>query len=261
MPVPSLPVQELWNSIIDFLHGCPLDLRSISLVCRSFDAHAQSHIFREIALPVKWRGDIIIEQRIQADRLAALMESSPHLIQYVYSLSLAYAEVETLLLLARIPWSRLRTLSFVRMFYEPGDAFLNSINALVGLQSLRSLKIGESRSPDYDPLPTILSHCSAGLESVAISYYTTIAESFLGLQPRFERPRIKKLTLCSSPRAFDLLNDSACPFDFTTLRHVKVQNSAGPGLDRFLRQQGKTVEQLSIAAWGALCAWSHTTQH
>jgi hypothetical protein len=90
-----------------------------------------------------------------------------------------------------------------------------SINALVGLQSLRSLKIGESRCPEYDPLLIILSRSSAGLESIAITYWTTIAVSpFLSWRPPLQRPRIQKLTLFSSPRVFDLLNDSACPFGF-----------------------------------------------
>ncbi|KAJ7481903.1 hypothetical protein FB451DRAFT_1030631, partial [Mycena latifolia] len=75
MLTPSLPVQELWDYILDYLQDSPEDLESCSLVCQSFVPRAQSHLFREIMLTPM--------QGMAANRLAAILASSPHLISYI----------------------------------------------------------------------------------------------------------------------------------------------------------------------------------
>ncbi|KAJ6555972.1 hypothetical protein B0H19DRAFT_138136 [Mycena capillaripes] len=248
MPAPGLPLQELWEIIIDHLHESPAELKSTSLTCRSFVSPAQSHIFREISVPVK-HGDSGIKQRIQAKRLHALMNSSPHLIPYVHSLSLGTCEPEILIPLARIRWSRVHTLSLADMAQDPYDEFVHSIQMLIGLSSLRTLAIRDFERCNAEQLHTILSYCNAGLENITLTFCDIYpAPAFMPLEPPTPRPRIQKLVLGFSTGALELLNSPACPFDFTALNHLRLTEITGARLDLFLRQIGPTVERLSVDA-------------
>ncbi|KAJ7935789.1 hypothetical protein B0H13DRAFT_2462637 [Mycena leptocephala] len=127
MAAPGLPIQELWDEVIDSIHDSTVDLKSTSLVCRSFVARAQSHIFRQIALfatkAPRTTGDM-------AARLRNLMAFSPHLISHVQVLYLPTADEETLISVTDIRWSHVHSvvLGFSRpTLLSPGMATLRSL--------------------------------------------------------------------------------------------------------------------------------------
>ncbi|KAK7005878.1 hypothetical protein R3P38DRAFT_1722301 [Favolaschia claudopus] len=85
-PNPSpLSIQELLDRCIDFLSASHVDLRSCSLVARSWVHISQSHLFRSPQLTA---------QRPGADTtqltLSAILTSSPHLIHHVRQLHIPF---------------------------------------------------------------------------------------------------------------------------------------------------------------------------
>ncbi|KAJ7451947.1 hypothetical protein FB451DRAFT_1566015 [Mycena latifolia] len=84
----SLP-QELWDDIMERLEGLVKDLKSCSLVCRSFVPRAQSHIFRRILVRGPEEGKAI-------GRLAAILSSSSCLVSYVQDLDIETCAEESL---------------------------------------------------------------------------------------------------------------------------------------------------------------------
>ncbi|KAJ6555971.1 hypothetical protein B0H19DRAFT_1376909 [Mycena capillaripes] len=249
MPAPGLPIQELWEIIIDFFHESPMDLKSISLACRSFVYPAQSHIFRAISVPANHG-----HGHKQAKRLCAVMNSSPHINGYVQYLSLGTCQAEILIPLARIRWSRVHTLSLADTVVYPYNKFLRSVRKLVGIPSLRTLSIEGFMRFNAEQLHTLLSHCSAGLQNIALTHCNVHHPSnSITVEPPLLRPKIRKLTLISAT-VLEILTGAACAFDFTTLKDLTLMDLTlmdGPILDAFLRWTGPTVERLGVGAKGS----------
>jgi hypothetical protein len=257
MPATCL-LPELWEIIIGFLQDDTVDLKSTSLACRSFVSHAQSHIFREIQVSIwaKHYGDYGEERGVQANRLTALMESSPHLIRHVRSLTVEGCEPEMVIPLARIRWSRVDTLELEDITEDPSDDCARSIHTLVGLSSLCTLTIRNCCHAEQ--LHTILSHCSAALENVSLrSCKISPTPAFRPLKSPRPRQRIRKLVLVDSDGASELLDSPACPFDLTSLNHLHLTRMTVARLDSFLRRICSTVECLSVDAMGMLAIPSY----
>ncbi|KAJ7800069.1 hypothetical protein B0H13DRAFT_2390635 [Mycena leptocephala] len=87
----GLPVQELWDLIIDEIHS-KQDLQSCSLVCRAFVARAQFPLFRLIYI---WR--TTHQQTVTtAIYLASLLAASPYLIPHIRNLTLGVCDADAL---------------------------------------------------------------------------------------------------------------------------------------------------------------------
>ncbi|KAJ7794166.1 hypothetical protein B0H14DRAFT_2924009 [Mycena olivaceomarginata] len=219
---------ELWEIIIGFLQDDTVDLKSTSLACRSF-------VF---ACPVAYiprNPNYGEEKGVQANRLTALMESSPHLIRHVRSLTVEGCEPEMVIPLARIRWSRVDTLELEDITEDLSDDCARSIHTLVGLSSLCTLTIRNCCHAEQ--LHTILSHCSAALENVSLrSCEISPTPAFRPLKSPRPRQRIRKLVLpCMS-------------LDLTSLNHLHLTRMTVARLDSFLRRICSTVECLSVDA-------------
>ncbi|KAJ7829653.1 hypothetical protein B0H14DRAFT_3465480 [Mycena olivaceomarginata] len=198
MVAPYLRIQEMWDDIIDWLHTSTVDLKSTSLVCRSFARRAQSHIFHQIVLSSSSTG------RASA-HLKDLMRSSPHLIPHVRVLYLPMANEETFVSVAQIRWSHLEALTMGLRQPGPGAVTLDSIDVLVSLQFLRILSF---QGPFWEggDLQRILARCTMGLERIV--FLQCNPTSFTPNVPVGNvspRPKISNLALTYSPWVVHLL--------------------------------------------------------
>ncbi|KAJ7736148.1 hypothetical protein B0H16DRAFT_1695460 [Mycena metata] len=254
--LPSLRVQELWDTILDFLRDSQPALRSAALVCTSFTSRAQSHLFREIHLPTSHcgMGRITLYDRTiaQASQLALLLNSSPHLVRYVHSFSLGICERDALIPLARIPWTSVHTLCLDRMHYIPSDDFLGGIQSLIGMPSLRTVSLGGRGDDSWSTqeLSLILSRCGPGVQSIGFKHFNPRRHAVpIDLESLGQRPTIRELRLERSPGIVELFNAPAPLLDFTSLHHLQIRNSSDTiAFDAFLRRTGRTITRLSIHA-------------
>ncbi|KAK7019585.1 hypothetical protein R3P38DRAFT_2975094 [Favolaschia claudopus] len=220
-PPAALPVQEIWDAIIGNLCDNEGTLRGISLVCHSFVSPAQRNLFYELAL----------EDRIRPSNSSSGLQ--PYCV-------LGQTRLEHL-----------------RIFFDPrkGNAserrnYIEGMAALVKIPSLLSISIA---SFDYRPqtqwmaaeLRFILSSCSKNIKQLGLySCCSAAPEVPLTFFPASApRPRLRDLTLKSSPLMLNILSDA---FDFTQLHTFRYSKSWTPDLDVFLRRYGSTVERLFV---------------
>ncbi|KAF7367904.1 hypothetical protein MSAN_00855200 [Mycena sanguinolenta] len=254
--------QELWDDIVDVLHDSPDDLKSCSLVCRAFVARAQSHVFGTISIGRAPRYEYF-DRPLQAKWLARLIRlvdlmkcSSPHLISYVHTLDIESCDAgEILILMAQIPWSRVRTLSLRHIPVQELGRVLDSVHMLVSISSLQRLRLESGRREwSMEDVHAIFTHCSPTLVSLEIVGYglkpnslVNLPTSDFALAP--SRRKIRDLRFWNSPSVVDLLNHPACPFDCSSLSHVRlVWMKPNPTLNGFLHRTAATIQSLHIAA-------------
>ncbi|KAJ7877545.1 hypothetical protein B0H14DRAFT_3782692 [Mycena olivaceomarginata] len=179
-----LPVQELWDQIVDELHQSRKDLEPCTLVCRALVARGQSYTFRYIHLM----------DGLRVNRLGRLLTSSPHLIPHIRHLSLRNCGAESFIPLQRIPWSNVETLTLM----DPGPGFLGqsfdrsayeALYTLVELPSVWGLNIC---GPFWDAMELyrIFSHCTPSLQF--IQCHLNSMPDPLTVQP-IQKPKIRRL--------------------------------------------------------------------
>lgn len=286
MAVERIP-QEIWDKTIDNLQNSPKTLKSCSLVCRSFAARSQFHIFSTISvhrapnsdrfkrsLQKKWLARLI--------RLVDNMKSSPHLIPYVHTIDVESCDTELLAVLAQVSWSQVHTLSISEIAIPEEGPVSESVISLVGIPSLRKLELqfGVLNWCSVNFVRAIFARCSPSLESLSLNNCKLKTSSCLTISAepaRFTlpRPKIRELILRHSPYVVALLH-SACPLDFSALTHLccvgdssmldgfwglsggplgdlipSLQSPPNPDLmNGFLRRNGGTIQSLEIDTIG-----------
>jgi hypothetical protein len=277
----TLDLQEIWDEIVDHLHGSPEDLKSSALVCRSFTYRAQSHIFRTINLvPPLIFAARSPDQTLQrsdartslvgspgpssrpstttlARRLRDLMALSSHLIVNVRTLHIGRGDEELLASIARIRWSRVHTLSLdlASYFHATTASTLNDIKTLVAMPSLRTM-VFAGAFWDSAHLQNAFDHCNTALEHVRFWHcspgYTPISThtptSNVQSSPR---PKISSISLTFSPSVVDLLRHPACGLDFSNLTSMVCSQSFSPAFSSFVRCVGSTISHLYVPGKGA----------
>jgi hypothetical protein len=250
MAAPGLPIQELWDEVIDSIHDSTVDLKSTSLVCRSFVARAQSHIFRQIALfatkAPRTTGDV-------AARLRNLMAFSPHLISHVQVLYLPTADEETLISVADIRWSHVHSvvLGFSRpTLLSPGIA-LEKVNVLVGLPTLRILSF-QGGVWGGTHLQRIFAHCTARLQRLIFFHCIPVFPSHASPSQAAQspRPKLSDLSVICSPDIAQILHDPVCALDFSALTKVYCVRSMSIDFEIFLLHYRATITNLHFAGTG-----------
>ncbi|KAJ7166191.1 hypothetical protein C8R46DRAFT_1192589 [Mycena filopes] len=257
MPVPSLSVPELWDAILDCLRDYPYTLKSTALVCSSFSARAQSHLFRKITLPIvifRGYGEQIVNleqlSSTQPPKLVAVMTSSPHLIPYVRSLSLRCYEANTVILLARVPWTSIATLAVTDMVPAVFPELLAATQNLIGMPSLRTVSLEGAYQTSWTgtELSPILSQ--SGVQSITFKYFNISGHTeFVDSESTRQRPRIRELELNNSPEVVQMFNGPASPLNFSNLNRLRIWRSSGTAaFDSFLHRAGATIQELCIHA-------------
>ncbi|KAJ6487173.1 hypothetical protein C8R47DRAFT_517153 [Mycena vitilis] len=233
----SLPVQEMWDQIIDELNT-RTDLQSCSLTCRAFAARAQSHIFRRIAIRQKRSRDA----KTLAKELADIIATSPHLISYIRILYLEGCDQDVLYPLVRIRWSHLEDLTLS----SSGQAFdLENICILVQLPSIRSLAIiGEQW--ETERIHHIFCHCNSRLERVEFWHCNPPPTSFSPSHSGAPAPKIRHLVMVASGAISGVLLEYPLLMDFSELTHIRCSRSMDGALSSFLIQHCANLESLHL---------------
>ncbi|KAJ7500039.1 hypothetical protein FB451DRAFT_1549485 [Mycena latifolia] len=247
---PRLQAQELRDGIIDFLHGSNADLKACSLVCRSFQPRAQSHLFCVISM----KGANRTTLAIRASRFAQLMSSSPHLLSYVRILHFETCDERILVPFARVRWaqSRVHTVSLGWVTHAPNSSALDIICAFVGIPSLRNLSFDGGRWESAH-LYAIFARCNNGLESIKLFLLDPTTTHELATTAPV-RLRIRELAFLSSPQIIELLSDPACPLDFSALERVRCVAYVPPTLQPFLLKSRSTIQSLHISGKAPIAA-------
>ncbi|KAJ7114892.1 hypothetical protein C8R44DRAFT_740239 [Mycena epipterygia] len=227
-----LPVQELVDAILDYLHDSRQDLTACSLVSHSFVHRAQSHLFRSIALDVdeEHRAGMSMSLVEKAQRLADILATSPHLVVHIRTLS---STTRALLPLAQVRLTNLHTASFRAdsdhpMSYLSLEASMREIiESFVANSAMRSLTL-EAFWAQRD-IWRILASCNPNLTTITfIQFRTRGGDASASDFPRPKgsaRPRITHLGLSYATCAGEMLCDPASPLDLSALACVSVRSS------------------------------------
>ncbi|KAJ6566520.1 hypothetical protein B0H19DRAFT_1257728 [Mycena capillaripes] len=235
----GLPVQEIWDQIIDYVASYKA-LASSSLVCRSFVVPAQRNLFHEITVvkyPKASPDDLV--PTIAAKRLPAIIANSPHLLTLVRSLRITRCDKEILTPIAGVAWSHLHTISLE----QPEGADLPLIIKIASLPCLRKLQFaGYMWAKD---LHIVLAHCSPALQGLSFYDCYLIHKAVSHDLRNPQRPRITYLDMALVPGLPKLLLDSASLVDFSSLTHFKF-GYFDEDLIKFLRLVRHTIQNLDF---------------
>ncbi|KAJ7450629.1 hypothetical protein FB451DRAFT_720446 [Mycena latifolia] len=227
-------VQDIWDHIIDFHRESPRDLQSCSLVCRMMVPRAQRHIFHTLILP---------NSAIGANPLREILDSSPHLIQYIREIRLGACDADALAPLVQIPWSQLDALWLGHYMRSASAPDLEKLHRLVELPSIRRITFHSDRWR-AEHLLSIFAHCPPGLARVDFVGCKIALIPLPPLAPAARRPVIRHLALCDSPTVAGLLLDPACPLDCRTLTYLNSGSNENSDIAALRIQASRTIETL-----------------
>ncbi|KAJ6507547.1 hypothetical protein DFH09DRAFT_280987 [Mycena vulgaris] len=137
-----LPVQELWDCILEFLSKRTPEIRAMALVCRSLCPMAQSQLFHDISTPTAHGGPY--DEVAACQRLAEILDHSPHLIPYIRSINLRielglHTQVMEMGLI-NLRCVRLSGYAIFSELDEPGE-WTGRLARFLGLPSIRRIEI------------------------------------------------------------------------------------------------------------------------
>ncbi|KAJ7643083.1 hypothetical protein DFH06DRAFT_1213684 [Mycena polygramma] len=237
-----LPVQEMWDHIIDELRRLK-DWQSCSLVCRSFLARAQSHIFRRISIHKK----LFQEPDIVAKQLVSILTKSPHIIPYIRILYLGECRPAVVAHLLQISWTHLEDLTVSCLGDPITVADLEQIYPLVGLPTLRRIAFS-GKGWGAEEMFKALSHCTPRLERIEfwncdpqIGSFQSTELAITGLNPK-----IRQLTFMSSDSMAGVLADHSFPIDLSSLTYLRSSGSSSGNFKSFILRHCSTVESLHL---------------
>ncbi|KAJ7110261.1 hypothetical protein C8R43DRAFT_1139410 [Mycena crocata] len=252
MTVPALDVQELCDTISDFL-GETWDLKSCALVSPPFTRAAQRHLFHDILLN---RGCLDIDdvstlewydEAAACRRLFGILEASPHLIPYVRRLRVAL-ERDTLQALSTVTFSNLREVIFHRR--AGGAAEENTIALAARLLSSPFIHrvglMGTIFSGKHD-LQRLFRDCPATMASLLLHHVIVRdAEKPTALP---QRRKIETLHIKASySDDISWLHDSASPFNISGLVDLTYRAKLTPDVRKLLEQSRRSIRRLSVDA-------------
>ncbi|KAJ7114853.1 hypothetical protein C8R44DRAFT_880920 [Mycena epipterygia] len=215
-----LPVQELVDVILDYLHDSRADLTASALVSHSFVHRAQSHLFHNISLDYQppHPADMSISMVDKAQRLADILATSLHLADHIRTLS---STSRALLPLAHVRWTNLHTASF------------RADSSFVAKSAMGSLTL-EAFWAQSD-IWRILAACTPNLTNITFFQFRSRAPPAPAADfpraPGSARSKITHLGLSFATSLGRTLCDLACPLDFSGLTSVKMRSSGDMVLD------------------------------
>ncbi|KAJ6527143.1 hypothetical protein B0H19DRAFT_1275449 [Mycena capillaripes] len=236
----GLPVQELWDLIIDEMLS-KKDLQSCTLVCRTFVARAQFLLFRLIHIWTTTHQYTVA----RATKLASLLAASPHLIPHIRGLTVGACDADVLSPLVQIPWTHLESISFGLRLSSAVD--FHRIPNLVCLRSLREVVFRGVQWKTED-IAQILSHCTQYLARLEF-FECGRAAAGVPLASQRRAPKIHRLYFKDSAMPGTLI-DYPLPWDLSALTHVRISRSMH-GLKSFLLEVRSTIESLHLDGIGA----------
>ncbi|KAJ7654370.1 hypothetical protein B0H17DRAFT_1338268 [Mycena rosella] len=261
---PGLPVQELWEQIIDLLDRYR-DLKSCALVSRSFRPRAQHHLFQHVTFKTADSTSGVPGDELAAClRLVSILATSPHLHCHIRHISLPFSG-EILARVCGMRLSRLLEIEFLQTDNCPSadDPSFGFAHDLVALPSVRRVRIDVRRwsfedGPGISPraLSRIFQSPAPHLEHLAFKLGNSRVQG-APATPQLactHRARIKSLNIMFSPEIGDYLIHPACPFDLSRLEDVQISSSMAPAIEQALEIGRFTIRRLECSAddlaWG-----------
>ncbi|KAJ6507529.1 hypothetical protein DFH09DRAFT_1438009 [Mycena vulgaris] len=197
-----LPVQELWDCILEFLSKSTPEIRAMALVCRPLYPMAQSQLFYHISFerptPTPHGGPY--DEVAACKRLAEILDHSPHLIPYIRSINLRIElGLHTQIMemgLINLRCVRLSGYAIFSELDEPGE-WTERLARFLGLPSIRRIEITMAGAFP----PQIFQYSTSNLTEISFGAATLCYPAQIPqLEQRDGPSRITKLSLRHSPR-------------------------------------------------------------
>ncbi|KAJ7643073.1 hypothetical protein DFH06DRAFT_601747 [Mycena polygramma] len=218
-----LPVQEVWDYIIDHLQHSKQDLRSCSVTCWSFVPRTQAHLFRSISICTK--GPKTAESA--ATELVSITHKHPHLLAYIRRLSVVSSSQTILAHLCRLAWSRLEDLTLTYREHSGAEAMYEFLTRSPRLEVVRIISVDPHLTPLHPPFDV-----------------TSAVSSPRG------KPR--RLILIDSDAMFGVLSHPSFPLDFSALTHIHCPGcTSSTELAAFVFRHRSMIESLDLGIMGA----------
>jgi hypothetical protein len=225
-----LAVQELIDYCLDFLHASAADLKRCALVSHCWTKTAQMHLFNRIVIgsPGYSYGDstFLARAKTRCGLLYEVLASSPRLLGFVESLQIHLDTIppDTLSSFANLSFTCLRRI-FVSGNWMPASAII--IQELLSLGTLTAISISGNFA-SLSAFTNVLARCSTSVTSVSFCSVRTppsgVHTSVEG-HPSDRRIEIGALDLWWSSGIHDWLNSSQCPFDFSNLKRLRLNEN------------------------------------
>ncbi|KAJ7466636.1 hypothetical protein B0H11DRAFT_57783 [Mycena galericulata] len=245
---PRLEVQELLDAIIDHLRDSQDDLKSCSLVCRSFLHHTQSLFFHTVKIASYGKSS--------GKRLAEILSSSPHLIRHIRNLE---CDVLALSSIARICWTNVQEVTFRKFGHWNApraiqDSIAAHIQAFVRHSSLRTVRFTDFSALARPCLWRVLAHCGPEFNTIEFAY---VYWSWEISTNDYARPETNFLYIDSITLAANTMNqgiaalsvEAMSPQVFSALMHIRAEASDGPDLTKFLRCNRRIQTRLNLTTY------------
>ncbi|KAJ7776924.1 hypothetical protein DFH07DRAFT_1056588, partial [Mycena maculata] len=238
----ALHIQEMLDAIFNYLQDSPDDLKSCSLVSRSFCRAAQSLLFRSVRVTSYGRSS--------GNRLTTMLASSPHIIQYIHVLD---CDVGAMTMIARICWTNLCTVTFRNFPAAANYSALERLVTFVTNTSLCTVTLANFSSLERPWLWRILSNCNR-LNTLEFRYYQLdySLDYNVYTRPDSNFLRIGQITLTETTNTSGIAIESMSPEEFSALMHIRAEASDGPDLIAFLQQRRHVRTSLFFTSRG-LC--------
>ncbi|KAJ6564468.1 hypothetical protein B0H19DRAFT_78903 [Mycena capillaripes] len=223
-PKSPLAVQELIDYCLDFLHASPPDLKRCALVGRNWTKSAQMHLFNHIVIGSAgdWNPTFLARARTRCRLLCEVLDTSPRLLRLVESLQIHLDTIppDALSSFANLSFPCLRRI-FVSGNWMPASAIL--IQELFSLGTLTAISISGNFA-SLSAFTQILGQCSTSITNVSFCSIRTPTTIIHG-DPSDRRIEVYGLDLWWSSGIHDWLNSPQCPFDFSNLRRLRLNEN------------------------------------
>jgi hypothetical protein len=242
---------DICDCITEFLHESPSDLKAWALVSRACTSSAQRYLFREV--DVGWDEGVDPNGKAlrAAQRLCAILGTSPHLIRLVRDLSLS---LELFVEIASIQFTHVESLILCATLTTPLSRDIVSLAAgLAALPSLHRLELSRITFPDMESLRSLFALRTSPLDRLSLDDVQLseppIDDAGVNLDTTQHRILLKEAKLS----AFNMnsqdpawLLHPLCPFDFSALTGLHIDRRITPSLTQLMHSTRSSLHSLTL---------------
>ncbi|KAJ7689336.1 hypothetical protein B0H17DRAFT_640933 [Mycena rosella] len=225
-----MAVQELVDYCIDFLFASPPDLKACALVSRSWTRTSQMHLFTHIVIGSSGysygQTTFLALSRTRCTRLFAVLAASPRLLSCIESLQIHLDTVphDILVAISVFPFVRLQRITVSGNWVA--RAAIGAVRDLLSLETLTAISISGNFGSLWE-FVQVLECCSPNIRDLAFCSVRIAPFNLLTYSDPSDRRRIEIdcLDIWWSDGIHDWLNSPQCPFDFTHLKQLRLNEN------------------------------------
>ncbi|KAJ6527902.1 hypothetical protein DFH09DRAFT_1328005 [Mycena vulgaris] len=226
-----MDVQELVDYCIDFLFASAPDLKACALVSHSWTQTAQMHLFNHVIIgsPGYSYGQTNLPSlnRLRCSRLFEVLNASSRLIRWIKSIQIHLDTVpqDVLDILSTFPFVRLRRIVVTGTW--GARSVIEAIQELLSLGTLNELSISGNFGT-LSEFMQVLERCSPNIKDMSfcsVRIGTRSVSALIDLPPSERRIEVNGLDLWWSDGIHDWLNSPQCPFGFTNLKRLRLNEN------------------------------------